>query len=159
MRFKDEFTKNGYTFIELLVGISIITIVFTIGYVGYRDFSRREALSGVTKSIKADLRLAQQLALTGQKPEVSLGQCTTLEGYTVLFLLNSYSVTANCSNDDIEIKNTDLPTDITETNNLSIKYKVLGQGTDLPDDLTLTITNSSMNSVSTVILGKGGEVN
>jgi len=30
--------KEGYTLVELLIGITIISIVFTIGYAGFRDF-------------------------------------------------------------------------------------------------------------------------
>ena len=62
--------QKGYTLIELLVGISIIAIIFGVGFVSYREFSRRQSLTGVTKQLVGDLRLAQQLALTGQNQKV-----------------------------------------------------------------------------------------
>lgn len=150
--------KKGYTLVELLVGITIISIVFSIGYASFREFSRRQALSGVSKKIKADLRLAQQLSLTGQKPDA----CTQLDGYTVSFLATSYTLTANCIvsgvNRDIITKTVDLDTDVTQ-NNLTVKYKILGQGTSLDNDITLTLTHTPTGNTSAIIIGKGGDVN
>lgn len=148
--------KNGYTLIELLVGITIISIVFSVGFASFREFSRRQALSGVSKSIKTDLRLAQQLASTGQKP--AIGTCTQLVGYTITFFTDNYSLDANCTNANRNIKTIDLPTGITETDNLSVQYKVLGQGTNLTTDLTVTLTHIATGKTSTIIIGKGGKV-
>lgn len=150
--------KEGYTLIELLVGITIISIVFTIGYAGFREFSRRQALSGVVKSIKADLRLAQQLASSGQKPNEDQGTCAQLNGYTLLFLTDSYTLTANCEVNRL-IKTVTLPAGITETNNLSVKYKILGQGTNLTADLNLILTHTATGNTFTMVIGKGGDIN
>lgn len=156
-------SKNfkGYTLIELLIVITLISIVFFVGYAGFREFSRRQALGGVSKTIKADLRLAQQLASSGQKPDV--GTCTQLNGYSVLFLTNSYSLTANCINggvvSDNNFKTVTLPVGVTETNNLSVQYKVLGQGTNLSADATLTLTHTATGNTSIITIGKGGDVN
>lgn len=153
---------KGYTLVELLVGLSIIAIIFSIGLAGYREFSRRQALTGVSKQLKADLRLIQQLAITGQKPsDVS---CDTLTGYTFSRVsANNYALLANCvSNAGVvsspEYKNVDLGSDITFTStNSAIKFKVLGQGTDLSASNTITLTHVSGNQNSMVI-GIGGDV-
>ena len=71
---------TGYTLIELLVGISIVGIIFSVGYAGFRQFSQRQQLAGVAKSITSDIQLIKQKALTGEKP--SGGACTKLDGYT-----------------------------------------------------------------------------
>lgn len=147
--------QKGYTLIELIVGITIISIVFTIGYASFREFSRRQALTGITKTIKGDLRLAQQLALTGEKP--STGSCTTLEGYTFTPSSDSYILVANCSNGDITIKTILLKDEIVLTGS-SVQFKVLGQGTDLSSDVTLNLSSSVAGTSADIVIGTGGEI-
>ncbi len=149
---------KAYTLIELLVVITIGIIVFGVGIAGYREFSRRQSLTGVLKQVKADLRLAQQLALTGQKPEGVT--CTKLDGYTYASLGTGYTLTANCINPatiNHLIKTVDLPTGTTLSAG-SVKYKILGQGTNLPSSLTFTVSNTSAEITGTVIVGVGGEI-
>ncbi len=160
MRFK------GYTLIELLVGLTIIAIVFSIGFSGYRDFSRRQAVAGVAKSIQSDLRNAQQLALTGQKPTVNYLNapvtCTRLSGYSFSRIsAQNYQILANCDNlaQPVAIKNIVLSTDTSLTGSPvnTVKFKVLGQGTDLSAPLTFTLTHTAGTS-STITVGIGGDV-
>ncbi len=147
-------TRRGYTLIELLVGISIIAIIFSIGFVSYREFSRRQALVGILKQVKSDLRLAQQFALTGQKPD----GCSTLSGYKFNRddSLN-YSLIAVCSNGSYIYKSVSMPTDTTISAG-SVTFKVLGQGTDLSTPLTFTLTNLDAGTSGTVVVGIGGDV-
>lgn len=161
MKTAKNFNK-GYTIIELLVGISIVMIVFGIGFSGYRDFSRRQALTGVSKQLKADIRLIQQLALTGQKPEgVS---CETLNSYTFSRTsASTYSLIANCVNalgtpSSPVFKSVDFGSDITFTStNSTFAFKVLGQGTDLTASNIITLTHASGNQIS-LNVGVGGDV-
>lgn len=156
--------SKGYTLIELMVVITIIGIVFSAGFAGYRDFSRRQAVAGVTKSILSDLRNAQQLALTGQKPTLDyLGNavtCTRLSGYTFTRTsATNYQVTANCLNAVAAnhiIKNIDLSTGITLSAG-TVKFKVLGQGTDLSATLTYTVTHTG-GATGTITVGTGGDI-
>jgi prepilin-type N-terminal cleavage/methylation domain-containing protein len=155
---KDAASKNNaYTLIELLIGISIISIIFSVGFASYRDFSRRQALTGVTKKIVSDLRTLQQKALAGEKP----AGCTTLDGYKVNISSDSYSLYADCSS-DILIKTVDLIEDgatltSTATNN-TITFKVLGQGTNLTSAVTITIYSSKIDKSSQVSIGIGGDI-
>lgn len=161
MRFANKNLK-GYTFIELLVVITITVIVFTIGYSGYREFSRRQDLTGVSKNLIGDLRLIQQLSLTGQKPEGST--CTKLMGYT--FTRNSatnYTMSANCDNggiiSNVEIKNVDLPNDVSFTvTTPSTQFKVLGQGTSLSANNVITLSNTLSGSSNQITIGVGGDI-
>jgi prepilin-type N-terminal cleavage/methylation domain-containing protein len=155
--------KSGYTLIELLVGLTIIAIVFSIGFAGYRDFSRRQAVAGVTKSIQSDLRNAQQLALTGQKPTVDYLNnpvtCTRLSGYSFsrISAIN-YQIRAHCDNValPIAVKDIVLSSDLSLSAG-SVKFKVLGQGTDLPDSLIFTVTHTA-GTTGTITVGIGGDV-
>ena len=120
-----SYRNCAYTLIELLVGISIISIVFSVGFASYRDFSRRQALSGVTKALISDLRLIQQKALAGEK----IGSCTTLDGYKINISSASYSLYADCAS-DILLKTVDLTANevalTTSPVTSSITFKVLG---------------------------------
>ena len=151
--------NSAYTLIELLVGITIMALIFSIGFVSYRDFSRKQALTGVTKGLISDLRLIQQKALAGEK----IGSCTTLNGYKINISSSSYSLYASCAS-DILLKTVDLTVNevtLTLTPPIptnTITFKVLGQGTDLTSEETIRITNSKINKTSTVVVGIGGDV-
>ncbi|WKZ25735.1 MAG: prepilin-type N-terminal cleavage/methylation domain-containing protein [bacterium] len=153
---KKNIGNSGYTLIELLVGISIIGIVFSIGLAGYREFSRRQELVGVIKRIVADLRLSQQLAIGGQKPEGEV--CNVLDGYSFSRISQTeYNLIANCSNANHIIKVVELPSNVSLTQG-SVMFKALGQGTNLEENLTFTVTNVVSSSTGTVTIGVGGNV-
>lgn len=154
--------NSAYTLVELLVGTSILSIVFGIGLVNYRDFSRRQALTKTVKQVKADIRSAQQFALIGQKPE---GSCDNLDGYTFSRTsATNYRILVNCVSNlglatSLEIKNVILDTGITFTStNPSFKFKILGQGTNLLSSNTLTFTSSIAGTVETIVIGTRGDV-
>jgi type IV fimbrial biogenesis protein FimT len=91
---KQFFTSNGgYTLVEVLVAIMIVTLMLTIGVASYREFSTRQALQSVGRQIIGDLRLTQEEALAGKKP---VGACQVLDGYRFIISGSSYSVVANC---------------------------------------------------------------
>lgn len=160
---------QAYTLIEILVGITIISVLFAIGYVNFRDFSRRQVIAGAGKLLQGDLRLAQQLALSGQKPQDT--KCTDpgnyLIGYKFSMSLNEYKVIASCSGGDVTnpakiAKDVVLPTGITEIVAPAgdIMFKVLGQGTDITPGGQKVITLKQANTTNEfkVTVGSGGEI-
>lgn len=152
----------AYTLIEILVGITIIGLIFGFGYVNFRDFSRRQELAGVSKQIKGDLRLAQEQALSGKKPE----SCTDLlNGYEFLVVDDgNYSVLADCNKDNpaTTVKTVSLPTDLSISNPLPnpIYFKALGQGTNIVEagSITLTLSQFGTNNQSIITVTAGGEI-
>lgn len=147
--------ESAYTLIELLVGMTVIVIVFTVGYASFREFSRRQALTGVVKRLVADLRYTQQLALTGEKP--TTGTCTTLEGYSFVPASGGYTIWANCSDGDIEDKSYVFDTDVSLSGG-PVRFKILGQGTDLGSEQIFTLTHNATGGTATVTVGKDGEI-
>ena len=152
--------KNGYTLIEILVALTIIGLIFSFGYVSFRDFSRRQAVIGVAKTIQGDLRLTQGNAMTGQKPT---GCNTTLDTFSFRVISSSnYAVEANCGSTSISVKDVTLPAGIvisTPTPN-PLKFKILGQGTNIPQggSAVITLTQTSTNNSATVTVTSGGEI-
>lgn len=156
---------KGYTLIEILITLTIIGLIFTFGYVNFREFSQRQALTGVARSIKGDLRLAQEWALAGNKPATA--NCTPnppnlLNGY--YFRRNSstnYIIEANCSGGTpSQVKSVDMPTDIVLTSFSvnPILFKVLGEGTNITGSATITLTQTSTGNTRVITISQGGEI-
>lgn len=59
---------RGFTLVEILVAIGIMSLIIGIGGISYRDFSNRQQVSSATREIRSALRLAQTRAFSGEKP-------------------------------------------------------------------------------------------
>lgn len=154
---------KGYTLIELLVAVSIIGLVFSSGFVSFREFSRRQEIASLARSLEGELRSIQQKALSGEKPDdIFCNPPNTLSGYTFdLTSGTSYSISAVCTGGLVEIKTKDMPEGLTiETTLDPITFKVLGSGTDIPagDQSRITITQTATGSFQEVIVTSGGEI-
>jgi prepilin-type N-terminal cleavage/methylation domain-containing protein len=152
----------GYTLIEILVALTIVGLIFGIGYVNFRDFSRRQALAGVARSVKGDLRLAQEQALAGKKPEhIFCNPPNQLDGFNFRVVSSqSYVLEANCTGGAVTTKTGTLPSDIsisTPSPN-PIIFKILGQGTNLSGDATLTLTQTGTSNSTIITITLGGEI-
>ena len=157
--------NSGYTLIELLVGLSVIGLIFSFGYVNFRDFSRRQALDSAARDLKGQLRFTQERALSGQKPPNS--NCDSpnrLDGYNFNIASNSnYTVEAQCSGGVAVIRNINLSENVTISipSPNPILFKVLGQGNNIPDgtSITLTLTQVESGNTQDITIGSGGEIN
>ncbi len=154
--------KKGYTLIEILITLTIIGLIFSFGYVSFRDFSQRQALTGVARSIKGDLRLAQELALSGNKPTPSCDSPNLLNGY--YFRRNSntnYTIEANCTGGaPSQVKTVNMPVDIVLTSFSvnPILFKILGEGTNITGSATITLTQTSSGNTRVITISQGGEI-
>ncbi len=156
--------SRGYTLIEILVGLTILGLLFGFGFASFRDFSRRQVVSGVGKLIEGDLRLVQQQALSGQKPDdVKCDPPNNLSGYR--FTVNSssqYIASANCSGGVVVVKTVNLPEGVTISTPSPnpIEFKVLGHGTNIASGLmsTVTITQAGTNNTLNVAVSSSGEI-
>jgi prepilin-type N-terminal cleavage/methylation domain-containing protein len=166
---------KGYTLIEILVGLAIIGLLFSFGFVSFRDYSRRQALAGAVKEVQGDLRLAQEDASAGLKPDdincnydpITLAG-RFLNGYDFTVLSQSdpaeYEIRASCSggNAASPTKDVTLASGITISvpSPTPILFKVLGQGTNIPGGTSAVITLSliGLTDTATVTIGSGGEI-
>ncbi len=145
------------------MALTIIGLIFGIGYVSFRDFSRRQALLGTTRSIKGDLRLAQEQATSGEKPDdFRCDSPNSLSGYSFNRVsANSYSLMAQCSGGNVVSKEVNLPSDISLASNQNpIVFKVLGQGTDVPQatPAVITLTQAGTANTATITISASGEI-
>lgn len=158
---------SAYTLIEVLVTLLIVGILFAFGYASFRDFARRQELAGAVKQMQGDLRLAQQMSLSGEKPSNS--GCSTLSGINFRTVSSSclggsgssYVIEYNCNGvvQSPSIKCVDIPADISMTAPAvnPITFKVLGNGTNLSADDIITLRQGTINTAS-VTITSGGQI-
>jgi prepilin-type N-terminal cleavage/methylation domain-containing protein len=157
-------TNSGYTLIEILIALTIVGLIFGIGYVNFRDFSRRQALAGTVRKIKGDLRVAQENATSGQKPADPncVGPTNPLlDGYnfTVPSEPHTYVIQAVCSGGTVDVKTIQVSSDIDISMSQNpILFKILGQGTNIVTLASITLTQTGTNSPAVITVSSGGEI-
>ena len=155
--------KNGYTLIEILVALTIVGLIFGIGYVSFRDFARRQAVAGMARSIVGDLRLAQEQALSGKKPsDIFCDSPGTLNGYNFRVVSSqNYVLEANCSGGNVQTKTVTIPSDLfisTPATN-PITFKILGEGTNLPvEGVTMNVTQRGTSHTRAISVSQSGKI-
>lgn len=120
---------NGFTLLEMLVAISIITVIVVIGLPFYRNLMQNLNLSSATRTMASDLRYAQQLSVTSQV------------NHQVIFDLISESYQIKNSQTQTIIKIAPLPDDIS-----------LDSVNDLPDNTITFNATGAATSTGTIIL-------
>lgn len=156
---------KGYTLIEILVGLSIIGLLFGFGYSSFRDFSRRQALSGTAKKIQGNIRLAQQEALSGRKPNNAFcNSPNTLTGFGLdIYSTSAYRIIAICSGGNVTIRDIPLPTGISIgiPSPNPIIFKVVGQGTNITQgsSVSISITQTATGELNQISISSSGDVN
>jgi prepilin-type N-terminal cleavage/methylation domain-containing protein len=150
----------GYTLVEVLVSLTIIGLLFGFGFASFRDFSRRQALEGASRSLKGELRLLQSKASAGEKP-AGCG-ASILSTYSFVVSASSYNIIANCSGGvNVTVKTGSLDTGITmaSTQN-TISFKVLGQGTNILSggSAVITLSQAGTSNTSLITVTAGGEI-
>lgn len=161
---------KGYSFVELMVVMLVMAILFSVGMANYREFQRRQAVESAVRQVRADISLAREYALAARK------NCTgvlhpndELNGYDVTIdaATDTYTIREVClhdPNDPISLEyfgvktGVKFPQIIQITTTVSpIRFYVLGRGTDLVGDATITISDSLGNS-NTIIVTPAGEI-
>lgn len=153
-------SRRGYTLIELLVVISIISTVFAVGFVSFRDFSRRQQVIAVARNLKSDLRNAQERASAGQKPDRCEGK--TLDGYRFTGNSTGYRLMAVCENRREIVIERQMTNGVTldYSYNPAFIFRPLGLGTDLPRDerVVITVAQENIGNQQTVEVSWTGEI-
>ncbi len=146
--------KTGYTLIEVLVGLAIIGLLFTVGYAGYRDFAKRQVLNNAYEELKINLNLARQLALSGEKPSACSGNFLGTE-WNLGTNWTSYTIRGKCQSSSMSVKSVALPSGITISGTSPIRFNLLGQGTNLTSDTELTVSQTNGGSKKVTITQQG----
>lgn len=149
----------AFTFIEVLVAISIMAILFTLGVANFRGMQRSKSLDAVKSQIVADLRQAQQFAQGVKRPDDCLGDLVSISLGKIVSS-NSYEIYAYCS--DSGKHNIETPINIPSGYTISfnpanpVQFLPVGQG--VVETIVITVTSAGTGENVTITVGGGGEI-
>lgn len=154
--------NKGYTLVEILIGLVIITVLFAGGYASYREFVRRQVLKNTLQELKQNIGLARQKTLSGEKPA---GCTNTLVGYEIAFNLTSYVVSPKCDVTSpgvgsVSVITVQLPTSVTQSiSGFSnpLRFKPIS-GTNLASNGTVTLTHLVSSTTQSITIKPNGAV-
>lgn len=159
-------TALGYTLIELIIVIAIMSLLVGVGVAGYRDFSRRQDVQNSARTLIADLRVAQGAANSGEKPT----GCNALNGvvvdvtsatsYTLCYACNVNYAGQSCSQLGFTMKQVTTPagTSLSVVGTQPILFRVLGRGTNLNATTTINVTSGTSGATRAVTVNPGGRI-
>jgi len=98
-------SSKGFTFVEMMVVMMIMAILFGAGYANYRAFSRGKAIESVAEEVASDIKLTKELASSGKK-ECNDNLTEVLNGYRFIVSMDSdtYRIETVCSASNRTIK-------------------------------------------------------
>ena len=97
LRRKNLRLNFGFTFIELLVVVSIVSLLSVVGVANYRTFSAKRTVRNVAEELKSCLVLAQKSAQAGKK------FCSgTFTGVKVDKSVDGWKIYSTCEGDEVE---------------------------------------------------------
>lgn len=157
---------RGFTLIELLVALSIASIILGLSITSFADFQSGQELRQAAETLKTNLRLAQNQALSGVK-NCSSG---TLVGWYVAPQANAYTIASRCFTSSGTPRTVTLASGITlTTTNIganSVLFRPInkdvalidggGSVSELTSDVGFTLTKGSQSI--TVWLRRTGDI-
>lgn len=147
---------NGFSLVELLVSITVLSLIFGLAIASYSRFNRRERIKQAGQTLRTDLRYAQTRAISAQKPDSG---CTTFTGMRFTFVSGGYTIAHECTEGVVGAGDTKtLPDGVTFSPVPSaFTFLALTRRSSHSADQTLTLTNGT-DSYS-VQVTREGEVN
>lgn len=157
-------TYYGFMLIELIVVIAVSSIVLSLALTSYGTFKERQTLKEAGNLLLTNLRFAQSQAFAGVK------DCgpTVLLGWVVKFANSYYEIHSRCEGAIGTLKRVALTsgTELTVSSGIiEIRFQPVNKDvlffTSSGSALTLsevTITLTKGSNGTTVIVGRGGEI-
>ena len=150
---------KAFTLIEILVSISIMAILFSIGVANFRGAQRSKSLDAFRNQVISDLRRAQQYAQGGMKPSGCNGVLENVDFRVIT--TTSYQITANCLLDDgtlssVPIKDIILDSVYRINAGGSVEFKPVGGGVENPR--VITVTNTITGDSQSINISQAGDI-
>ena len=107
----------GFTLIELVISLTVIATLSTIGIAAFVNQSKASALQSGAAEFYSALNVAKSRAMSQVKPD---NYCTgrTLDGYSVVIdSTTTFKINVNCGGNDFLVSSGKLPANITFASN------------------------------------------
>ena len=157
-------SKNGagFTLIEILLAMSIVLLIASGSFIGFKSFNQQQALSSTWDTLRNNFNEARSNAASQViRTSVCNSPGQTLVGHQLNFYTNSYDLVEVCQNAGGAepaplplIKTIPLPPGITFNpvpNPAFIRFVVLTGGISGVSNRTVTITNTQGNTRSITV--------
>ena len=138
----------GFSLIELLVSITLLSILAGVGVAGYRLSVRKQTMDAAYSQVTGLLRQAQANAQSGKK----INCATTLAGWQVRFNATSVVLEESCAS-TYSVSIFELPLGVTLTTLPSPNptlFRVLNRGTNVPSLTDIGLTGFNLTRTITV---------
>ncbi|MFH1840959.1 MAG: prepilin-type N-terminal cleavage/methylation domain-containing protein [Candidatus Shapirobacteria bacterium] len=144
----------GFTLVELLVTISIMTVLFGVGLARYNQFNQSRRVVEAAKNLRSDLNFARSKALAGDKS----GACTgDLDGWYIEFFTHSYDLGRSCGGTASSFKTVSLDTLTLTSTKSTLLFRPLSLGVDTVNEIEIFIIKNTYQEKVTV--SRNGEIN
>jgi len=149
--------NQGFTLIELVVVLSVIAILSTVGIAAFVNYSRTQTLNTAVLDLVSMLNVAKSRSMSQVKP--AGGDCVThsLDGYKVTISPpQSYNLDAVCEGFSAEIERENLPVNISFEEGIQTQFlfRTLTGGVESPG----TITINGYNKIKTITIYSDGRI-
>lgn len=166
--------RNGFSFLELLIVMSIMIIFSTLSVGGYSAFNESKKIDSDTNQLVATIELAKKKSRAGDKSGIMLSgvdqSVCDLDGYKVTILsATSYALQASmCANASPSCPIASGCSDITiapysTASSISLSpstgsVNFMASGVAVSGISTITVTNAKNNKLKTVTINGAGVV-
>jgi len=163
-----NFLLSGFTLIELLIVVAIMTSVFFVGLVSYQKYQKQKVLEDVAMKVMGHVRLAQQLSMSGTKPDECIDNDYSLVSIEfVVVNERNYDIRARCqknvSSYVVPTINTysfppDYPSEVVFDGPPFpiIVFYPMGKGVE--SDVSVTLKHPEISDPKTINVSTGGKI-
>jgi prepilin-type N-terminal cleavage/methylation domain-containing protein len=157
----NTFNKNGFSLIELIIAISIITLFSAMSLSVYNQYTSQQQLIKQQNNLINLLELSRKKATSSDLNNYSCPVNTDFTGYQINITSNSLTMFIccgsgnNCSN-RYQITQYSIESPITITNGIgNFRFKNSGQ-TNLTSPLTITLKQNSLSKCLNIYISPMG---
>lgn len=151
------FRQAGFTFMELLVVMSIVMLVSATGLVSYRAFIQEQNLVQSGKQLFTALQVAQGKIAAGDKPNGCGTQTLTAYGVRGVGGASTVSVRAHCGTSTLNMGNYQLSDGVSVQSTFEVRFLGLYGGIDNGNPVNANLVHSN-GKVYQVTISPGGAI-
>ncbi|HLL60098.1 MAG TPA: hypothetical protein VK338_00100 [Candidatus Nitrosocosmicus sp.] len=148
--------KFGFTIIELLIIIGVITLFSGMSLAFYHNFNEQKKLEADVRNLKSIIELTHKKAMSGDKSPCS-DQTQPLQAYSIQYTSIYYTINNGCAN-PTEIARYSLADNNTLLSSGTIQFKISEPGI-IGDKQTFIIKNNAINKCNQISLDISGIIN